>query len=399
MANAISLELDTHEIDLLIDIRHRLHRQPELLYDLPQTSAFVEQQLNALGCDEVLTGYGECGVVGIIRGSGGRANRIVGLRADMDALPLVEATEAPWASEHEGRMHACGHDGHMTMLLGAARHLCANRDRFDGTVAVIFQPAEEGGAGAQRMLDDGLLEKVPLSEIYGMHNLPGLEIGHFAMTPGPAMASVDEIDLIVKGRGGHGAYPETTVDPLPAAAAIIHAAQTIVARNLAPGDRAVVSLTTISGGSAFNVIPETVRLGGTVRALDPGVRDKIERRVREIAASVADGYGCTVEINYTCHYPVMINNIEAAGHALAAGVDVAGASSVDGDHAPSLAGEDFAFFLNAVPGAMIWIGNGPSAGLHNPEYDFNDAALQYGVAYWVSLVEARLPSAESRELD
>lgn len=394
------LGLSNAALDDLVRTRRQLHQNPELLYELPYISNFVAEQLKQMGCDDVVEGMGQCGVVGIIHGrnqAGAHSNaqskqpRMIGLRADMDALPINEQSDAAWVSQRPGMMHACGHDGHTTMLLGAARYLCEQRD-FCGSVAVIFQPAEEGGAGAQAMIDDGLLKKFPLAEIYGMHNRPGLPVGAFAITPGAALAAVDEVDITITGVGGHAAFPQDTVDPLPIAASLVQAAQHLVARNVAPAHMAVLSLTSIHGGDAFNVIPTEIKIGGTVRTLSPDIQDLLERRLHELCAGLAQSFGCKIDLNYIRHYPILNNHAQHVQHAIKAVETIRGREHIDTDLTASLGGEDFAFMLNACPGAMIWIGNGPSAGLHHPAYDFNDDAIALGVSYWVQLTRDRLGS-------
>jgi len=377
------------QLEELTEFRRDLHRNPEVLYDLERTAARVADALRAAGVDEVVTGIGRTGVVGVIRGRSDTRGRVIGLRADMDALPITEETGAPWASTKPGMMHACGHDGHTTMLLGAARHLAESR-AFDGTVVVIFQPAEEGGAGAKAMIDDGLFERFPVQEIYGMHNWPGLPVGHFAIRSGPIMASLDEIRIRVDGIGGHAAFPHSTVDPVTVTAALVQAVQTIVSRNVDPLKSAVVSITTIHGGDAFNIIPSTVTLTGTVRTLEEGVRDLVEKRLRKAVAGIADAFEAKAELDYIRNYPVTVNNSEQVEKAVRAAVEVSGAANVITDVPPSMVGEDFAFMLGVVPGAFIFAGNGPSAGLHNPKYDFNDELIPYGCSYWTTLVRQLL---------
>lgn len=377
------------QLEELTEFRRDLHRNPEVLYDLERTAARVADALRAAGVDEVVTGIGRTGVVGVIRGRSDTRGRVIGLRADMDALPITEETGAPWASTKPGMMHACGHDGHTTMLLGAARHLAESR-AFDGTVVVIFQPAEEGGAGAKAMMDDGLFERFPVQEIYGLHNWPGLPVGHFAIRSGPIMASLDEIRIRVDGIGGHAAFPHSTVDPVTVTAALIQAVQTIVSRNVDPLKSAVVSITTIHGGDAFNIIPSTVTLTGTVRTLEEGVRDLVEKRLRKAVAGIADAFEAKAELDYIRNYPVTVNNSEQVEKAVRAAVEVSGAANVTTDIPPSMVGEDFAFMLGVVPGAFIFAGNGPSAGLHNPKYDFNDELIPYGCSYWTTLVRQLL---------
>ncbi|WP_322514173.1 M20 aminoacylase family protein [Rhodopseudomonas palustris] len=377
-------------LDELKEFRHDLHRNPELLYDVHRTAQRVAARLREAGVDEVHEGIGGTGVVGIIYGQSRSSGRMIGLRADMDALPILEATGAEWASQVPGKMHACGHDGHTTMLLGAALGLVESR-AFDGGVALIFQPAEEGGAGAKAMLDDGLLQRFPIQEFYGMHNRPGLPLGSFATGPGPQMGSVDEIIISIEGRGGHAAQPHATVDPVVVAAALIQATQAIVARNLDPLQSAVISITQMTAGDAFNVIPQTVTLRGTVRTLDEPTRDMVEKRLRELTESISTGFGAVGTLSYLRHYPVMRNSEVGVDRAVAAAGEVAGAAHVDAAMAPTLGGEDFAFMLNERPGAMIMIGNGDSAPLHHPRFDFNDDVIPWGCSYWTALVRQRMP--------
>jgi hippurate hydrolase len=379
------------DLEELVAFRRDLHAHPELLYDVERTAARVAEALRSAGLDEVVTGLGRTGVVGVIRGKG-RGRRGIGLRADMDALPIHEASGVAWESTRPGVMHACGHDGHTAMLLGAARHLARTRD-FSGKVYVIFQPAEEGGAGAKAMIDDGLFDRFRMNEVYGLHNRPGLAVGRFAIASGPAMAAVDEIYIRIEGRGGHAAYPHHTVDPVPVTAAIIQALQAIVSRNVDPLKSAVVSISTIHGGDAFNVVPQAIEMSGTVRTLDAQVRDRIEARLHETVTGVAAAFGASAVLSYTRCYPAMVNHSRNAILAMEAAREVAGKANVMTDPPPSLGGEDFAFMLQQCPGAMIFAGNGPSAGLHHPAYDFNDESIPWGCAYWTTLVGRRLPLA------
>ncbi|MFW7355102.1 MAG: M20 aminoacylase family protein [Brucella sp.] len=380
----------SNQLDELVAFRRDLHENPELLYDVNRTAEKVAEALRAAGVDEVVTGIGRTGVVGVIRGQSNRSGRAIGLRADMDALPILEETGAEWSSKVPGKMHACGHDGHTTMLLGAARELAQSR-AFDGTVIVIFQPAEEGGAGAKAMIDDGLFKRWPVNEVYGMHNRPNLAVGHFTINSGPIMGSVDVLDITIEGVGGHAASPHQTIDPIPVTAALIQAIQTLTARTIDPLDSAVISITTIQGGDAFNVIPQKIRLTGTVRTLREEVRDHIEEKLTRAVQGIADAFGAKATLDYQRSYPVTVNHERETEMAAIAADAVAGADRVTRDMPATLGGEDFAFMLNEVPGAMINIGNGPSANLHHPKYDFNDDVISWGCSYWTTLVRHRLP--------
>ncbi|MDK1375174.1 MULTISPECIES: M20 aminoacylase family protein [unclassified Sinorhizobium] len=368
--------------------RHHLHMNPELLFAVENTAAFVERKLKEFGVDEIVTGLGRTGVVGIIRGNLG-TGRTIGLRADMDALPITETSGKPWASTTTGKMHACGHDGHTAMLLGAAKYLAETRN-FAGSVAVIFQPAEEGGGGGNEMVKDGMMERFAIEEVYGMHNMPGMPVGHFGSRIGPIMASTDEFTITINGRGGHAAQPHKTIDPIVIGAQIVNALQTIASRTVDPLGSVVVSVTKFNAGFAHNVIPEQAVLAGTVRTLMPEVRDTGEARIRQIAESIAGAYGATVNVWYGRNYPVTVNHAEETGHALAAAATVAGAAQVNASLDPMMGGEDFSYMLLARPGAFIFMGNGDTAGLHHPAYDFNDEAIPHGISYWVKLAETRL---------
>ncbi len=380
----------SEHLDQLIAFRRDLHSNPELLYDLPRTSAEVAKALRAAGVDEVVEGLGKTGVVAVIHGRTNTSGRMIGLRSDMDALPILEATGKPWASKTPGKMHACGHDGHTAMLLGAAIGLVQSR-AFDGTVVLIFQPAEEGGAGARAMIQDGLFKRWPVNEVYGMHNRPNLPLGEFIIAPGPVMGSVDTVEIVIEGVGGHAAMPHQTVDPVPVAAALIQAVQTITSRTVDPIDSAVLSITTIHGGDAFNVVPQSLRLTGTVRTLKEAVRDHVEAKLTQAVAGIASAFGAKGTLNYSRDYPVTVNHAQETEFAALAAEAVAGPGRVSRAMPPTLGGEDFAFMLNEVPGAMINIGNGPSASLHHPAYDFNDEAIALGCSYWCELVRQRLP--------
>ncbi len=365
--------------------RRHLHQNPELQFDVVQTARFVAEKLRLFGCDEVAEGIGRTGVVGIIRGNKGDGS-VVGLRADMDALPITETTGAPHASRTPGRMHACGHDGHTAMLLGAAKYLAETRN-FKGVVAVIFQPAEEGGGGGREMVRDGMMERWNIETVYGMHNLPALPLGAFAIRPGPIMAATADFTVTVKGKGGHAALPQTTVDPIVCAAAIVGGLQTITARNADPVDALVVSVTKFHAGEAHNVIPETATIGGTVRTLKKEMAELARERLHALCEGIAGAHGASVSIRYNSNYPVTVNHAEEAIVAGDAAAAVAGEAAVIRDVAPMMGGEDFSYMLEARPGAFIFIGNGASANLHHPAYDFNDEAIPHGISYWVKLAE------------
>jgi hippurate hydrolase len=371
--------------------RRDIHSHPELQYDVRRTAATVAEKLKSFGCDEIATGIGRTGVVGVIRGRKKASGKVVALRADMDALPIEEATGLPYASKNPGMMHACGHDGHTAMLLGAARHLCETRN-FDGTAVVIFQPAEEGGAGAKAMLDDGLMERFGVAEVFGLHNYPGLPVGTFAIRPGPIMAAADRIWIDVEGVGGHAARPHKAIDTVLVGSEIVGALQQIVSRNVDPIDNAVVSITLFQAGNTDNVIPQTALLRGTARSLKQETRDLLQRRVTEIAEGIARLHGAKASVRYQRDYPVVVNHPAATEFAAAVARDVAGEGRVDPAVAPVMGGEDFAFMLQARPGAFIFMGNGDTANLHHPAYDFNDGAIPFGASYWVRLVETAMPA-------
>jgi len=370
--------------------RQELHAHPELLFDVHRTAALVAEKLESFGCDAVETGIGRTGVVALIRGRGQQSDRMIGLRADMDALPIAERTGRPYASTIPGMMHACGHDGHTAMLLGAAKYLCETR-HFDGTVALIFQPAEEGGGGGKVMIEDGLFERFPIAEIYGMHNWPGLALGHFGIRAGGIMAATDRFYIEIEGKGGHAARPQQTIDPIIVAAQLVTALQTIVSRHLDPLAAAVLSVTMIEAGEADNVISRTARITGTTRTLDGAVQDQIEARLNAFVPAFAQSFGASATLRYVRGYPVTVNNAAAAQFAAAVASEVAGEARVDRDAPPSMGGEDFSFMLNERPGAYIFLGNGESSELHTDSYDFNDEAIPLGVSYWVRLVERALP--------
>ena len=369
--------------------RRELHQNPELMYDVEETAKFVAERLRAFGCDEVKTAIGRTGVVGVIRGAKGSSSRSIGLRADMDALPIEEETNLPYRSMSPGKMHACGHDGHTAMLLGAARRLAETRD-FAGNAVVIFQPAEEGGAGAMAMIDDGLMDTFGIEQVYGMHNWPGAPIGSFGLRKGPLMASADEITITVEGKGGHGALPHQCIDPVVVGAQIVTALQTIASRNVDPLDSCVVSITRFQAGTANNIIPQSAWLNGTVRTLRAATRDTVEKRIHAIAAGLAEASGATARVEYRRGYPPTVNHLTQTDFAASIARKVAGERHVDANAPPTMGSEDFSFMLEARPGAFIFIGNGDSATLHHPAYDFNDEVLPYGMSYWVELVETAL---------
>ena len=368
--------------------RRDLHAHPELQYDVHRTAGSVSERLKSFGCDDVVTGLGRTGVVGVIRGSKPGA-KVIGMRADMDALPIEEATTVAYKSTVPGKMHACGHDGHTAMLLGAAKYLAETRN-FAGTAVVIFQPAEEGGAGARAMMDDGLFDRFGIEEVFGMHNYPGMPIGQFAIRSGPMMASTDTISIDLEGVGGHAAWPHFGVDTVLVGAQIVNQLQSIVARNVDPLQAAVISICTFQAGNADNVIPQQAKLRGTARALSPKVRDLLQKRVREVVEGTARAYGAKAELTYTTGYPVLVNEEHKTAFAAGVAREVAGKDKVNTDCAPLMGAEDFAFMLQERPGAFIYIGNGNSAQLHNPAYDFNDEAIPVGTSYWVRLAETAL---------
>jgi amidohydrolase len=370
--------------------RRDLHAHPEILFDVHRTAGVVADKLKEFGVDEVVTGVGRTGVVAVINGRTNTSGRSIGLRADMDALTILEKTGAAHASTFEGKMHACGHDGHTSMLLGAAKYLAETRN-FDGRVVLIFQPAEEGGGGGKVMLDDGLLERFPVDEFYGMHNWPGMPLGNFAIRTGGIMAATDRFYITISGQGGHAARPQQTIDPIIVATQMVTALQSIVSRNLSPLDNAVLSVTMIEAGEADNVISSTAKVTGTVRTLDGQVQDFIEQRLNDLVPQFAQSFGATASIRYARGYPVTVNTEAQTAFAADVARDVAGADRVDDNCEPSMGGEDFSFMLNERPGAYIFLGNGPSSELHTDTYDFNDEAIPVGVSYWARLVEKAMP--------
>ncbi|NNM75255.1 M20 aminoacylase family protein [Enterovirga aerilata] len=376
--------------DEVTEWRRDMHAHPELLYDVHRTAALVADKLRAFGCDEVVTGIGRTGVVGIIKGRRGGGGKVIGLRADMDALPIEEETNAPYRSKTPGLMHACGHDGHTAMLLGAAKYLAETRN-FDGTAVMIFQPAEEGGGGGDAMVKDGLMTRFGIQEVYGLHNWPGHPVGAFAIRSGPVMAAADRFTIRVEGRGGHAAHPHKCVDTLLVAAQIVVALQSVAARNVDPLESAVVSVCSFKSGDTYNVIPQHATLLGTVRTLKPEVQDLVEARISEIAGSVAAAFGATAAVDYARGYPVTFNHPEQTEF-MAKVAETVG-TGVKRDVPPQMGAEDFSYMLQERPGAYIFLGNGDSAQCHHPAYDFNDNAIPYGVSLWARIIEERMPAA------
>ena len=371
------------------DWRHHLHAHPETAFEEQATAAYVAERLRSFGL-EVHTGLAKTGVVGVLRQ--GSSERAIGLRADLDALHIQEASGVAYASRHAGRMHACGHDGHTAMLLGAALAL-AKRRAFDGTVYFIFQPAEENEGGGRVMVEEGLFDRFPMESVYGLHNWPLKPFGTFATRAGPLMGAYDIFEIAATGKGGHAAMPNLTHDPMPFAAGLINALQTIVARNLNPQDAGVVSVTQVHGGDTWNVIPEHVVVRGTVRSFKPDVQDTIERRIREIAAGVAATFGVEATVRYERRYPATVNTEAETGHAVRAARAVVGDEHVDTDPVPNMGSEDFSFMLDAKRGCYVWLGAGrgpDTPNVHNPHYDFNDDTLAIGASYWVTLARQQL---------
>jgi amidohydrolase len=374
--------------------RRDLHAHPELGFEERRTAAFVAAKLQEFGFDEVHTGMAKTGVVGVLKAGAGQGS--IGLRADMDALPIQETTGRPYASTAAGKMHACGHDGHTTMLLGAARYLAETRN-FDGTVYFIFQPAEEQDGGGRVMIEEGLFERFPAPRVFGLHNWPRAPLGTFGMRAGPIMAAADRVRIHLTGQGGHGAMPHLSRDPMVAGAQIVMALQTVVSRNLDPVAQGVISITQFHGGDADNVIPQEVTLRGTIRSFAPEVRDLLERRIREIARGIAEAHQVSVAVTYTRGYPPTVNSEAEMELAAAAAAAVVGEDRVDRAVAPVMGAEDFAYMLERKPGAYIFMGIGHDEApmLHSPDYDFNDDALPYGASYWAKLVEQLLPGSRT----
>ncbi|MAY87004.1 MAG: amidohydrolase [Pseudooceanicola sp.] len=370
--------------------RRDIHQNPEILFETHRTSALVAEKLGEFGCDEVVTGIGRTGVVGVIKGKANGSGKVIGLRADMDALPINEATGLDYASKTPNAMHACGHDGHTAMLLGAAKYLAETRN-FDGTVVVIFQPAEEGGGGGREMCEDGMMDRWGIQEVYGMHNWPGMPVGSFAIRPGAFFAATDQFDITFEGCGGHAAKPHETVDTTVLASQAVLALQTIASRNADPVDQVVVSVTSFETSSkAFNVIPQKVQIKGTVRTMSPEMRALAEQRIGEICNGIATTFGGTADIRYIRGYPVMVNTEAETEFAAKVAASVSGSC----EEAPLvMGGEDFAFMLEERPGAYILVGNGDTAMVHHPEYNFDDNAIPAGCSWWAEIVEQRMPAA------
>ncbi|MDO6521449.1 M20 aminoacylase family protein [Shimia thalassica] len=368
--------------------RRHLHAHPELEFDCHETAAFVVERLREFGVNEIHEGIATSGLVAIINGQG--EGGTIGLRADMDALPMPETTGLDYASTVDGAMHACGHDGHTTMLLGAAKYLAETR-RFSGRVALIFQPAEEGGGGAGVMVEEGIMDTFGIDQVFALHNVPDIELGHFYTTPGPIMAAVDEFHIDIQGRGGHGAYPHETSDPVVAAVSIAQAFQTILSRNHDARQEAVVSVTQIHTGSTDNVIPDTAYLNGTVRTFEPEVQDMIIRRMQQIVAGQAASFDVEATLRYEKGYPATVNNADKVAFAASVAREISGEDAVEDNQGKEMGAEDFAYMLNARPGAYLFIGQGPGAGLHNPNYNFNDDVSPVGASFFARLVETAQP--------
>ena len=372
--------------------RREMHSHPETAFEEQWTSAFIAERLGEIGVDQIERGIAKTGIVATIKGRG-ESERAIGLRADFDALDITETTGKPWASVYPGKMHACGHDGHTTMLLGAAKYLAETRN-FDGTVVLIFQPAEENEGGGRVMVEEGLFERFPVDAVYGMHNRPGLPVGKMCMRSGPAMAGFDIFEITIHGYGGHAARPHTTVDPVIVQAQIVQALQTIASRSTDPLESVVVSITQVHGGDTWNVIPEKVVLRGTVRAFSADVQDRTEAVMTRLCRNVAAAFDAQVDVHYERRYPPLSNDAEHIELCAEVAREMVGAENVDTDPAPVMGSEDFAFMLNERPGAYVNLGNdvGEDGGImvHNPGYDFNDTALPWGASFWARLVESRL---------
>ncbi len=368
--------------------RRHLHAHPELKFDCHETAAFITARLTEFGVDEIHQGIAQSGIVAIINGTGDGPT--IGLRADMDALPIPEATGAQYASLNPGKMHACGHDGHVTMLLGAAKYLTETR-RFKGRVALIFQPAEEDGGGGEVMVKEGMMDRFNIASVYGIHNVPNIAFGHFQTNPGALMASVDTATITVTGRGGHGATPQDCVDPIVAVVGMVTAIQTIITRNVHALDEVVISVTQIHAGTASNIIPESAWFCATIRCFNPDVRDLLKRRVHEIVAGQASSYGVTADVDYDWGYPATVNHPDQANFAAQVARDISGDVAVNANAPREMGSEDFSYMLESRPGAYLFLGTGPGAGLHHPAFDFNDDAAPIGASFFAKLVETAQP--------
>ena len=369
--------------------RRDIHQNPELLFETHRTSAFVADKLREFGCDEVVEGIGRTGVVGVIKGGNTSSGRVIGLRADMDALPMQEQTGLDYASRIDGAMHACGHDGHTAMLLGAAKYLTETRN-FDGTTVLIFQPAEEGGGGGKEMCDDGMMARWNINEVYGMHNMPGMPVGNFAIRAGSFFAATDTFDLVLEGLGGHAAKPHETIDTTVMSSHLILALQTVASRNADPIDQIVVSVTSVETSSkAYNVIPQNVYIKGTVRTMSKKMRILAEKRISEICDGIASTFGGTIEVTYRRGYPVMVNHEDQTKFAAEVARSVSG-SCQEADLV--MGGEDFSYLLEERPGAYILVGNGNTAMVHHPMYNFDDNVIPAGCSWWSELIEKRMPA-------
>jgi amidohydrolase len=370
--------------------RQHIHENPELGYEEHKTAAFVAEKLKSFGVDEIVTGMGKTGVVGVIHGRRGKSERVIGLRADMDALPIEEATGLPYASKTPGKMHACGHDGHTAILLGTAKYLAETRN-FSGTAVVIFQPAEEGGGGGLAMCEEGLMERFKIQEVYGMHNMPGIPLGDFAIRSGPIMAAADKFEIIIEGKGGHAARPHDCIDPVVTAAQLIMAVQTIASRGVDPLDSVVISICDVKAGDAYNVIPQQAMLRGTVRTLKKETRVFAQRRIQEIAEGIAKASGTRIKVDYDIGYPVTENDPAKTDFAVSVAKQIAGDARVTTGIEPLMGAEDFSYMLEKRPGAYIFVGNGDTAGVHHPAYNFDDRILPTGISYFARIIETAMP--------
>ncbi len=373
--------------------RRDLHENPELLFDTTRTAALVAEKLRAFGCDRIETGIGRTGVVAVIRGKTNKSGKVIGLRADMDALPILEATGLDYKSKVEGLMHACGHDGHTAMLLGAAKYLAETRN-FDGTAVMIFQPAEEGGGGGREMCADGLMDNFGIQEVYGMHNMPGYPVGEFAIRPGAFFAAADQFTVDIEGKGGHAAKPHEAIDTTLVGAQIVVALQSIVARNADPLKSLVISVCSFQTESdAYNVIPQHVRLKATVRTMDKDIQDMAEEKIKRVITNTAEAFGARATVDYQRGYPVMVNSDKQADFAYEVARKVAGDGKVQKEAPQIMGAEDFSFMLEERPGAYILVGNGDTPMCHHPEYNFDDDAIPAGCSYWATLVETAMPAS------